>query len=272
MVEKDERVFEDEETIKSWDEDYYHPIAEKYYDRAIPTMLALMGAEPGATVLDAGCGPGVHTIRAARAGFRVCAADRSQAMLREAQRRVERAGMADRVEFRREDLTNLSFPDASFDYVFSWGVIIHIREIDRALDELARIVKPAGKLALYVTNNTAWDHKIESFVRFLVRKPHAGFEDLEMGRGCWYEMHGEKLWVWLIDASALTRALQARGFVPAHRVIGELTEIQRRTGGVLRRALLYLNTLCYALKLPAYPSAANLLIFEKTAGSEGPTE
>ena len=35
---------------------------------------------------------------------------------------------------------------------------IHIPDAEKALDELARIVKPGGKLALYITNKTAVDH------------------------------------------------------------------------------------------------------------------
>src|SRR5262249_49391773 len=162
-----------------WDRDYYHPIAERYYDRAIPTMLRLMGAKPGAKVLDAGCGPGVHTVRAAKAGCRVCAIDISHTMLREAQTRVANSvSNSSAVEFKQEDLTRLSFPDNSFHYVFSWGVIIHIRDVEKALDELARIVEPGGSLALYVTNKKAFDHKLEAFLRALKRKPLLGQEAL----------------------------------------------------------------------------------------------
>src|SRR5437016_6333178 len=134
MVEAKAGVFERRETLDAWDSDYYHPIAERYYDRAIPAMLELLQVEPGALVLDAGCGPGVHAIRAARAGVRVMAVDISGVMLEEARSRVARAGVADAVEFAREDLTRLGFPDASFRCIFSWGVLIHIREIERALD------------------------------------------------------------------------------------------------------------------------------------------
>src|SRR5271168_3891238 len=100
-------VFEQRATLESWDTDYYHSISERYYDRAIPTMLRLMEVEPGARVLDAGCGPGVHSVRVARAGFRVCAVDFSQTMLQEAQSRVATAGLSPAVEFRQEDLTRL---------------------------------------------------------------------------------------------------------------------------------------------------------------------
>ncbi|MEQ9372480.1 MAG: class I SAM-dependent methyltransferase [Coleofasciculus chthonoplastes F3-SA18-01] len=69
------KIFELEDTLKSWDAHYYQPLAQHYYDQAIPTMLKLMEVKPGATVLDAGCGPGVHSIRVAKEGYRVCAID-----------------------------------------------------------------------------------------------------------------------------------------------------------------------------------------------------
>jgi SAM-dependent methyltransferase len=204
-------AFELQQTIDAWDSDYYHPIAERYYDRVLPRMLELLVAMPGETVLDAGCGPGVHSIRVARAGLKVKAIDISGTMLAEARRRVERAGVADSVEFARGDLTRLGFPDEALHRVFSWGVIIHIRDIERALDELVRIVAPGGRLALYVTNASAWDHKIETAARSLLRRPLRGVERLPMGRGVWYDWKGERLWVWWIEARALTRHLKARG-------------------------------------------------------------
>jgi ubiquinone/menaquinone biosynthesis C-methylase UbiE len=263
MVESGSNIFEKRETVESWDYDYYHPIAERYYDRAVATMLRLMGAGPGDHVLDAGCGPGVHSIRAAKAGLQVHAVDISETMLREARRRVEDAGVADRVAFAREDLTALSLPTASYRYVFSWGVIIHIREIERALDELARVVQPGGRLALYVTNSSAWDFDLETLVRMLVRKPLRGLETLPMGQGMWYEYHGERLWLWRVNVQALTLYLESRGLRRVARVLGELSEVQRRVHGLLRNALLHANNLAYRLHLPAAPAATNLLVFEK---------
>jgi ubiquinone/menaquinone biosynthesis C-methylase UbiE len=112
-------VFEKKSTIEQWDEDYYHPIALKLYDRAILNMLQMMAVEPGATVLDAGCGPGVHGIRAAKAGHHVCAIDISEAMLEQARQRAEAENVADRIEFYQQDLTELDLADSSFRYVFS---------------------------------------------------------------------------------------------------------------------------------------------------------
>jgi SAM-dependent methyltransferase len=257
-------AFEHRQTIDEWDSDYYHPIAERYYDRAVPEMLKLLGAKPGDIVLDAGCGPGVHSVRAAKAGMKLKAIDISEAMLAEAARRVERAGVADSVEFAREDLTRLSFPDGAFDRIFSWGVIIHIRDIESALDELIRVCAPGGRLALHVTNASAWDYTIENVGRFLIRKPLKGLERLPMGQGLWYDWQGDKLWVWRVDARALTRYVEARGMKRVARVVGEFTELQRRVTGPLRRLMLRWNNLAYRLGLPPGPATTNLFVFEKT--------
>jgi 2-polyprenyl-3-methyl-5-hydroxy-6-metoxy-1,4-benzoquinol methylase len=256
-------VFEQRATVESWDSDYYHPIAERYYDRAIATMLRLMEVEPGATVLDAGCGPGVHSVRVARAGYRVYAIDVSQTMLTEAQSRVAAAGAASSVEFSRQDLTRLTLPDASFRYAFSWGVIIHIHDVEKALDEFARIVEPGGKLALYVTNQSAWDHKLERLLRFMLRKPLLGRTTVALGTGTLYDLHEQKLWVWQFNIGELERQLQVRGFKLTHRIVGEFSEIQRRVRGPLRALLLRLNNLWFRLSLPPGPAVTNLLVFVK---------
>ncbi len=257
-------VFEVQDTVESWDSDYYHPIALHYYDRAVKNMLKLMEVPAGATVLDGGCGPGVHSIRVARAGYKVQAIDISETMLTQAKQRVANAGLSDSVAFQQEDLTKLSFPNASFDYVFSWGVIIHIPTIERALDELARIVAPGGKLALYVTNKAAWDHKIEAGLRMLLNKPLDGMQHLPLGDGIWYDYHGEKLWVWRVDTNALKQYLGDRGFTCKHQVIGEFTEIQRRVSGFPRKILLHLNNFCYDMRFAPAAGATNLFVFEKT--------
>jgi 2-polyprenyl-3-methyl-5-hydroxy-6-metoxy-1,4-benzoquinol methylase len=258
-------VFEETATIRSWDRDYYHPIAERLYDRAIKDMLALMGTPSGSTILDAGCGPGVHSIRVARAGHHVVAVDISQAMLQQAEVRIAQAAVAQAVDLKCEDLTQLRFPNASFRYVFSWGVIIHIQNVEKALDELARILGPGGTLALYISNRAAWDQKLETFARFLLRKPLKERSHLSLGDGTWYDMHGQRLWVWQFDIPELVRQLAARGLHLMHRRCGEFSELQRRVPGALRNPLLRLNNFYYRNNFPAGPTTANMLIFRKEA-------
>lgn len=257
-------VFEQERTVADWDDDYYHPLAIGYYDAAVVKMLELLGAKPGSEVLDAGCGPGVHSIRAAKFGCTVKAIDISETMLGEARERVEAAGVADRVSFAIEDLTALSFANESFERIFSWGVLIHVPKVELAIDELVRVLKPGGRLALYVTNKGALDHKMERVARAILRRP-AKDERCPLGSGRWYEMNGHQLWVLQFDIDALTKGLTDRGLRRIHRIGGEFSELQRRTGGMPRRALLRLNNLMYRLGLGTNLSSTNLLVFEKPA-------
>jgi ubiquinone/menaquinone biosynthesis C-methylase UbiE len=243
--------------------DDYPPIAEDHYDRAVQTMLQSMEVRPGETLLEAGCGLGASTVRVARAGIRVCAVDFSQSKLQRARARIAAAGLDSVVEFRLEDPTSLTFSDSAFSYVFSWGAINHVRDIQKALDELARIIKPGGKMALYVTNGASWDQKLEHLARFLLRRPLRDPELHPLGTGVWREMHGYRLWVWQFNVAELERQLARRGFFLTHRIIGELSQIHHRLGGPLLKIMPRLNSLGYSLKGPIGPAAQILLVFQK---------
>lgn len=258
------RVFQLGETVQSWDDDYYHPIALKYYDRIVPDMLRWIGARAGSTVLDAGCGPGVHSIRAARFGCRVHAIDISATMLEAARNRIAAEGYSELVTLEQADLTALQLPDASYDHVFSWGVVIHIPPPGTyaALENLARVVRKGGRLALYLVNRSALDNKLETVARAVTGKRFER-QKYDIGRGAFYDMHGERLWVWRFDHAGLTSFMEKLGLKLVRRVCGEFSEIQRRAPKAVRPTLLHFNNLAYSLKLPAPLAITNLWIFEK---------
>jgi len=256
-------VFEKTETFAQWNADYYAPRAQRYYDRAIKRMLTCLAAQPGDLILDAGCGPGDHSIRVAKQGYRVHAIDISRTAITEAKRRAQREHLASNVTFDCADLTQLPFADASFESVFSWGVVIHIPQIERALTELVRILKPGGRLALYVTNHRAWDYRIVNATRRAARRPRASFTTGTLGSGCWYQLHEERLWVWRLDVHALTQYMATLGMHRTHRLAGSLTEIHCRLKGPIRDLLLRVNNVWYTTRLPVRPCVTNLLVFEK---------
>lgn len=255
-------VFEAETTVQKWDDDYYTPISEKFYDNAVSDMLGAMDPPQGATVLDAGCGPGLHSIRTAKAGYDVHAIDISSTMLDHARHRVAQNGLAERVRFDQMDLTKLQLADASVDYAFSWGVIIHIKEAERAFSELARVVRPGGRLGLYLTSQTAIDHKLESLARAVLRKP-LEIEHLPLGDRLLFRMNGEDLWVWRFNSHAIIKHLDKLGFDLCFRRSGEFSEVQRRCSGSFRNLLLRFNNLLYRLHAPAALAVTNLYVFEK---------
>ncbi len=60
-----------------------------------------------------------------------------------------RIGLADLVDYRQGDAADLSFPDGSFDVVWTEHVAMNIPDKPRLYQELYRVLKPGGTLAIY---------------------------------------------------------------------------------------------------------------------------
>ncbi len=106
----------------------------------------LLAPKPGERVLEVGCGLGAEARELARAVAptgSVVAVDVSEAMLAAAR---ERHDDTLDVTYQRADVTDLPFPDATFDVVRVERVLQHVTAIDRACAEMARVLKPGGRL------------------------------------------------------------------------------------------------------------------------------
>ncbi len=93
-------------------------------------------------VLEAGCGIATDGINFARAGANYVGVDFSPAALELAQRRFEIEGRSGR--FVAGSVTDLPMPDASFDLVYSCGVIHHVPDTQQAIREFHRVLRPGG--------------------------------------------------------------------------------------------------------------------------------
>jgi ubiquinone/menaquinone biosynthesis C-methylase UbiE len=111
---------------------------------------------PGAKVLDAGCGAGVPVTRRLSESFSVTGVDFSEAQIRLARRLVPRA------QFVLQDITQLAFPDDSFDAICSYYAIIHIPrgEHSSILRNFHRMLRPSG-LALLCLGASDLERDIE---------------------------------------------------------------------------------------------------------------
>jgi len=99
-------------------------------------------------ILDMGCGPGTASALIwERLRPRLVAAfDFDPAMVALARRRLRRRDAQADVRLLAADATHMPFSDASFDAVFESGVMHHVPDWQAALREVARVLKPDGRL------------------------------------------------------------------------------------------------------------------------------
>jgi SAM-dependent methyltransferase len=120
--------------------------------RAIFTEHFGTTALPGARLLDVGCGLGGKTAWYAESGVRqVVGIDIALEHVRQSLRFVRARGGAERAFVARADAMRLPFAAASFDVVTANDSMEHFADPGAALAELARVLKPAGRLFLYFT-------------------------------------------------------------------------------------------------------------------------
>ncbi len=101
-----------------------------------------------ATVLDVATGTAAVAIENVRRnGCHVVGVDRSPEMLAAGRERVERAGLADRIELREGRAESLPFDDASFDALTFTYLLRYVDDPAETLRELARVVRPGGTIA-----------------------------------------------------------------------------------------------------------------------------
>ena len=103
------------------------------------------GAVAGKLAADIGAGSGFVTEGLLRRGLRVIAVDRSEAMLEEMRRKF---GDDVAVEYRLGEAESLPLADGSVDYAFANMYLHHVESPPVAIREMARIVKPGGRLVI----------------------------------------------------------------------------------------------------------------------------
>lgn len=110
--------------------------------------VRLLDPQPGERVLDAGSGPGFLARQLAQAvgpQGRVLGLDLSEAFIGMARQRCSDLTWA---EFREADVRALPAEDASFDAAVCTQVLEYVPEVDQALSELCRVLRPGGRLLL----------------------------------------------------------------------------------------------------------------------------
>jgi glycosyltransferase involved in cell wall biosynthesis/SAM-dependent methyltransferase len=119
--------------------------ADMAYRRRVPTLIDFLELRDGDTVLDCGCGMGFYLMTMGKLrNVRLFGVDGDLSRLDWAERERVPA------ELTSVDIHDLPFPDNAFDKVLMTEVLEHIADDRRAMDEIYRVLKPGGVLALSV--------------------------------------------------------------------------------------------------------------------------
>ena len=119
---------------------HFGPLTEQ----SIPTVMAAAHVESGTRLLDVCTGPGMLAQAATKIGANVSCLDFSEEALTIARRNVPGA------TFHQGDAQDLPFDENSFDSVVCGFGIIHVPDPRRAIEEMYRILKPGGRVAISV--------------------------------------------------------------------------------------------------------------------------
>ena len=252
------------EKHQQWARQYRTAENESFYEQAFDYISKVLAATPESTILDVGCGSCAHSVRLARRGFHVQAVDFSQSALDMAKVTVAEKGLANRIDLRRETLLALTFPDDSFSYIVCWGVLMHIPDIETAVAELARVLRPGGILVLSEGNKSSLEAVGLKALKALLRKEKAEIKEATAGREYW-KMGSDGALVtrqadirWLIDRFSRERVRLVR------RVAGQFSEAYAMTSSPALKKLTHsLNNFWFRhVKAPG-PAYGNILFLQK---------
>ena len=118
-------------------------------------------------VLEVGCGIGSDLIRFARNGANVTGIDLTERAITLARKRFSIYNL--QAKLMIEDAENLPFRDESFDLVYSFGVLHHTPNIQKAIDEIYRVLKK-GKKAIIMLYHKSYDYYFHLFLKYGILK------------------------------------------------------------------------------------------------------
>jgi ubiquinone/menaquinone biosynthesis C-methylase UbiE len=262
-------TYEKDEIHDRWEAVYRgNPLQDRFNDRIMHRIMKYLRTPPNALFLDAGCGSGDHTVRIARTGCRCIGVDVSEKILRRAKARISETGLSSRVSLTCQALEDLAFASNSFDAIHCRGVLMHIPAWEKALEQLIRVLKPGGRIAILELNHQSLESWIVRQIRrFLATQSR--MVETEAGLEFWSDEGGKPWLARVANLRRLAQQLRHLGVEMNIRKASEFWDINRFPAGVLRNAIIRFNVLWFLLGLPARVSSGNLILGEKHVGGPG---
>ena len=134
-----QKYFEEIESFRYFDQPFIHSFAQftRYHRKK---------------VLEVGFGAGTDFIQWLRAGARVSGIDLTEEALENVRQRINMYGLPAPEGLQIGDAENLPFESNSFDLGYSFGVLHHTPDTEKAVRELVRVIRPGGHLKIMLYN------------------------------------------------------------------------------------------------------------------------
>jgi ubiquinone/menaquinone biosynthesis C-methylase UbiE len=132
----------------------YMPWRELPFDREIP-----FGQLSDLDVLEIGVGQGSHAGLIAQRARSFTGIDITEPAVAATRARMQQLGLAN-AHIVQMDAEEMTFPDCSFDYIWSWGVIHHSADTRRVLEQMHRVLRPGGRANVMVYHRSFWKYYV----------------------------------------------------------------------------------------------------------------
>lgn len=167
--------------------EYFRDVeADRYRQQPWQHAYFRFGEFSGKTVLEIGIGQGSDLLQFGRAGAKCHGVDITDNHISLTTKNFELNGI--QVDIRKADATALPFPDATFDCIYSFGVIHHIPEAEHVMAEIHRVLKPGGQVMIALYYKWSAFHLFSKILRdgilrgWFLTKGYAGtLATIEMG-------------------------------------------------------------------------------------------
>jgi len=119
----------------------------------------------------------------------MCGLDGTQTMHSKAQVRAQEEGLSDRIEFRLGDVTEIPWPDNTFDFVWGEDAWCYVVDKTRLISEATRVLKPGGLLVFtdWIEGPTGLSdeeaRRVNTFMKFPYMESQEGYEKLFTSNG-----------------------------------------------------------------------------------------
>jgi ubiquinone/menaquinone biosynthesis C-methylase UbiE len=107
-------------------------------------------------LLEIGCGMGTDLLQLAKRGFDVTGIDLTEEGISLARKRFQMHNIPARLKIG--DAENLDFDNDTFDVVYSFGVLHHTPDTQKAIDEVNRVLKPGGLAVIMLYHRRSFNY------------------------------------------------------------------------------------------------------------------